>query len=181
MNDVGYPLHQAVADLSASGLFAGCLKADAGRWLRFEPDAVPHLPGAFQGAEIDSRRIQTGQLFVALKGERSDGRHFIGEALSKGAMALTRPWPAPDEDPLLSDGVPPAGVVLLRVVRSAAPGAISGCSPAPSAAPWSPRRARRPGGRWRRWRRRAGTPAAFAARRSRTAGCTTASANRKGR
>ena len=41
---------------------------------------------AFQGAENDSRKIQAGQLFVALKAAR-DGHDFIGKAMEAGAAA----------------------------------------------------------------------------------------------
>ena len=41
---------------------------------------------AFQGAENDSRKIQPGQLFVALKAAR-DGHDFIGKAMEAGASA----------------------------------------------------------------------------------------------
>lgn len=42
---------------------------------------------SFLGANIDSRKIQPGQLFVALAGER-DGHDFIPMALEKGAAAV---------------------------------------------------------------------------------------------
>lgn len=42
---------------------------------------------SFLGANIDSRKIQPGQLFVALQGER-DGHDFIPMALEKGAAAV---------------------------------------------------------------------------------------------
>ena len=41
----------------------------------------------FLGANMDSRKIEAGQLFIALKGER-DGHDFIGAALEKGAAAV---------------------------------------------------------------------------------------------
>ena len=41
---------------------------------------------AFEGAENDSRVIQPGQLFVALKAAR-DGHDYIGKALEAGAAA----------------------------------------------------------------------------------------------
>jgi UDP-N-acetylmuramoyl-tripeptide--D-alanyl-D-alanine ligase len=37
---------------------------------------------------IDSRAIQAGDLFVALKGERFDGHDYVDEALKKGAVAV---------------------------------------------------------------------------------------------
>jgi UDP-N-acetylmuramoyl-tripeptide--D-alanyl-D-alanine ligase len=40
-----------------------------------------------QGYSIDSRTIQPGQLFFAVKGERMDGHDFVDQALEKGAVA----------------------------------------------------------------------------------------------
>ncbi|MBI1740113.1 MAG: UDP-N-acetylmuramoyl-tripeptide--D-alanyl-D-alanine ligase [Acidobacteriales bacterium] len=40
-----------------------------------------------QGYSIDSRTIQSGDLFFAVKGERLDGHDFVEQALSKGALA----------------------------------------------------------------------------------------------
>ena len=40
-----------------------------------------------QGYSIDSRTIQPGELFFAVKGERLDGHDFVGQALSRGAIA----------------------------------------------------------------------------------------------
>jgi len=37
---------------------------------------------------IDSRRVQPGDLFFALKGERFDGHHFVPEATRKGAVGV---------------------------------------------------------------------------------------------
>ncbi len=36
----------------------------------------------------DSRRVQPGALFVALKGEKVDGSHFVSQAVSQGAEAI---------------------------------------------------------------------------------------------
>jgi UDP-N-acetylmuramoyl-tripeptide--D-alanyl-D-alanine ligase len=40
-----------------------------------------------QGYSIDSRTIQPGELFFAVKGERMDGHDFVNQALEKGAVA----------------------------------------------------------------------------------------------
>jgi UDP-N-acetylmuramoyl-tripeptide--D-alanyl-D-alanine ligase len=40
-----------------------------------------------QGYSIDSRTIQPGELFLAVKGERTDGHDFVADALEKGAVA----------------------------------------------------------------------------------------------
>jgi UDP-N-acetylmuramoyl-tripeptide--D-alanyl-D-alanine ligase len=40
-----------------------------------------------QGYSIDSRTLQPGELFFAVKGERMDGHEFVEQALGKGAVA----------------------------------------------------------------------------------------------
>ena len=55
--------------------------------------------GAFQcaGVEIDSRDVRSGDLFVALKGEATDGHRFIDKAFANGSAAalVSEPvdWP----------------------------------------------------------------------------------------
>ena len=41
-----------------------------------------------KGAELDSRKLQEGYLFIATKGERVDGHSFIGQAFEKGCYAV---------------------------------------------------------------------------------------------
>lgn len=41
-----------------------------------------------KGVSIDSRRVQRGELFVAIKGERFDGHDFIKDAVRQGARAV---------------------------------------------------------------------------------------------
>ena len=64
----------------------------------------PNVP--FMGVCIDSRNLQQGDLFVALKGERFDGHEYIRSALSFGAAAalVDASWPVQD-----------LGLPLLRV------------------------------------------------------------------
>jgi len=61
------PLFRVAEFLSAAG--------------EFDPNAVA------QGYSIDSRSIQPGELFFAVKGERMDGHDFVTQALEKGAVA----------------------------------------------------------------------------------------------
>ncbi len=47
---------------------------------------------AVTGLTVDSRNVSSGDLFVALPGTNFDGRHYISQAVSKGASAvLTTP------------------------------------------------------------------------------------------
>jgi len=43
--------------------------------------------GAATGYSIDSRTIQPGELFFAVKGEKMDGHEFVPQAIEKGALA----------------------------------------------------------------------------------------------
>lgn len=51
-----------------------------------------------RGAAVDSRRVEPGNLFVALPGERTDGHDHLVDAARAGAAALlvSRPGPVPD-------------------------------------------------------------------------------------
>jgi len=44
--------------------------------------------GAYGGIAIDSRTVAPGELYVALRGERSDGHDFLGQAIERGALAV---------------------------------------------------------------------------------------------
>ena len=41
-----------------------------------------------QGYSIDSRTVQPGELFFAVKGERLDGHDYVQQARERGAAAL---------------------------------------------------------------------------------------------
>ena len=43
---------------------------------------------AVTGVEYDSRRVGQGSVFVAMKGETSDGNRFIDQAIAAGAVAV---------------------------------------------------------------------------------------------
>ncbi len=58
-----------------------------------------------EGIAYDSRRVEPGGLFVAVRGHKADGAHYIAEALSNGAVAVV------SEDELELG----AGVVHIRV------------------------------------------------------------------
>jgi UDP-N-acetylmuramoyl-L-alanyl-D-glutamate--2,6-diaminopimelate ligase len=40
------------------------------------------------GVEYDSRKVKPGDVFVAMRGESSDGNQFVGQAVSAGAVAV---------------------------------------------------------------------------------------------
>ena len=49
------------------------------------------IPGTYnkivKGAEIDSRKVQPGQLFFALRGKKFDGHAFLRDVADRGAVA----------------------------------------------------------------------------------------------
>src|SRR5690242_2702168 len=55
------------------------------------------------GIAYDSRRVNPGDLFVAVQGIHVDGHHYLGDAIAKGAVAVAieRPSPLPEGVPLL--------------------------------------------------------------------------------
>ncbi|MBS1173347.1 MAG: UDP-N-acetylmuramoyl-tripeptide--D-alanyl-D-alanine ligase, partial [Proteobacteria bacterium] len=58
--------------------------------------ALIHGNPTFSGVSTDTRSVQAGQLFVALRGERFDGHDFVAAALQRGAVAamVERGWSA---------------------------------------------------------------------------------------
>ncbi len=71
-------LMQLIADLPISGVLA-----DAGKELQVG------------GITHDSRRVTAGDLFVAIAGERYDGRVFAADAAARGAVAVVGAGEAP--------------------------------------------------------------------------------------
>ncbi|MDX2272911.1 MAG: UDP-N-acetylmuramoyl-tripeptide--D-alanyl-D-alanine ligase [Cyanobacteriota bacterium] len=60
----------------------------AGQWQQEAATPTFHPQQSFVGISTDSRRIQPGHLFVALRGENFDGHDFVAEARQKGAIAV---------------------------------------------------------------------------------------------
>ena len=58
------------------------LKATGGSLVSGSPDAI------FRSLHTDSREVEPGGLFVALKGESQDGHTYISDALSRGAAGI---------------------------------------------------------------------------------------------
>ncbi len=51
------------------------------------------IPAAVNGVAYDSRAVQPGELFVAVPGQKQDGRRYIEEALARGAVAVVLEGP----------------------------------------------------------------------------------------
>lgn len=49
---------------------------------------IGDLEAEITGVNIDSRKVEKGHLFVAIKGTQTDGHHFIPKALELGAVAV---------------------------------------------------------------------------------------------
>lgn len=64
------------------------------------------------GLALDSRKVKAGDLFLAVPGERSDGRQFIRQAIAAGASAVL--WEAGDFEWDRTLRVPNIGVAGLR-------------------------------------------------------------------
>jgi UDP-N-acetylmuramoyl-tripeptide--D-alanyl-D-alanine ligase len=61
------------------------------------------LPAHFAGGAIDSRAVRRGELFVALKGEHTDGHLYIPQAIEAGAAAILCARP---HEEALARGIP---------------------------------------------------------------------------
>jgi UDP-N-acetylmuramoyl-tripeptide--D-alanyl-D-alanine ligase len=99
------------------------LAASGGRVVRGRPDPVLR----FTGGAYDSRLIQGGECFFALRDQR-DGHDFVGNAFARGARAAVVERPVPDlpDDAVLVE-VPSA----LRALRAVAD-AVRGEHPIPA-------------------------------------------------
>ena len=66
-------------------------------WIHAEGDFSTHAEAV--GYSIDSRTVNAGELFFAVRGERMDGHDYVEAALKNGAGAavVSRAWQAPDE------------------------------------------------------------------------------------
>lgn len=52
-----------------------------------KPECSGISQNRFSGVAIDSRLVQGGELFIALRGEQEDGHSFVGDAFRRGASA----------------------------------------------------------------------------------------------
>lgn len=79
-------------------------------------EGMVRVPGVanreIRGLQVDSRRVQPGDLFLAAPGMVADGRDFIGDAVASGTVAVV--YEAGDGYALGSLPVPAFGVANLR-------------------------------------------------------------------
>src|SRR6185295_1639106 len=68
-----------------------------GELLEAVPDRqiLGSLPATVRGLTDDSRKVGSGDCFVAVRGARVDGRRFIPQAVERGARAVVAEPPDP--------------------------------------------------------------------------------------
>lgn len=69
-------------------------------------DRMPAQDPQVSGIRLDSRKVQTGDLFVALRGNVVDGHRFIRDAAHRGASAVVGSQPAGEAISVQDLGVP---------------------------------------------------------------------------
>ena len=99
------------------------------RKMKFYPQEIVEITQAemqktgkapfFEGVAIDSRSLKAGQLFVALKGERTDGHLFVKEAIKKGAPGVLVSRFEDGEEETYVFRVPDTFLALQRLGRGA--------------------------------------------------------------
>ena len=69
-------------------------------------DGVKNLK--FTGVSIDSRTVKTGELFLAVRGDRFDGHNFISKAIEAGAAGIIveRSWAEVNASMMVSINIP---------------------------------------------------------------------------
>ena len=86
------------------------------RQLRELLDGITRVPGVanreVRGLQTDSRRVQPGDLFLAVPGMLMDGRDYIGDAVASGASGVV--YETGDGFTLRAAPVPMFGVSGLR-------------------------------------------------------------------
>lgn len=68
---------------------------------------LPHPADCvISGLALDSRQVQPGHVFFAIKGIQSDGRQYIDKALSQGAKAVLMDAETPEQSLKWQSGIP---------------------------------------------------------------------------
>ena len=73
-----------------------------------------HLDCAVQALTADSRQVTAGTVFVAIRGQQTDGHRFLDAALDQGATALV----VEDLTPQLLQRVQAQGQTVVQVQQS---------------------------------------------------------------
>ena len=61
---------------------------------------------SISGLALDSRSVQSGDLFIAYRGVQSDGRKFISQAIKQGAIAVLAENDANQQDCYFEGDIP---------------------------------------------------------------------------
>lgn len=72
------------------------------------PAGLPDV--AVGGLKVDSRTVEAGDAFIALRGTRADGTEFAAEAVRRGAVALLLEADASSLEPVPATGFPVAAL-----------------------------------------------------------------------
>ena len=70
-------------------------------------ESLGDMQREISGVNMDSRQVEHGDLFVAVKGTQTDGHAYIAKAIAQGAKAILQSEPLPDD--------PVPGVTYVRV------------------------------------------------------------------
>ena len=70
-------------------------------------ESLGDMQREISGVNMDSRQVEHGDLFVAVKGTQTDGHAYIAKAIAQGAKAILQSEPLPD--------APVPGVTYVRV------------------------------------------------------------------
>lgn len=115
----GFAWREAIAVLAEAGAVQSVLLPGPDGLTAYEPSvAAQKVTGEFAGAQLDSRLLADGELFVAIKGENVHGRKFAEAWLARGGWVLTD---IPDGiDPLLgTPGIAGSGVLVCENPQTA--------------------------------------------------------------
>ena len=80
------------------------------------------------GITDDTRQLEPGNLYVAVRGTQSDGHRFVAEAVARGAAAVMVETPQ-------GAGIPE--IVVTDGRRAASAAARAGSTVRPTGSPWS--------------------------------------------
>jgi len=94
-----YYIQQMIDDLAIAGIDYDCLQYFNGNW----HESI-ELNISFSGAEINSRQVTQGCLFIGLIGENVDGSKYAQQALQDGAIVALATKQEPVQDLNVSDG-----------------------------------------------------------------------------